>query len=221
MKTSALVSNCRRFGFIMEPMEKHASPNRASTETKLGTVFRPQDLEALGIPRSRLRLWLREGMAELVERGLYRISGAGLTEHETIVRVAARIPNAIVCLLTALHMHGLGTQAPREVWIALDRKARKPRLSGLPVHLVRFSGPMLTYGVETREIQGVPVHYTSAARTVVDCFRYRNKIGLDVALEALRDALASRRASVTEILRIAEVGRVRGVIQPYIEAVVS
>ena len=205
----------------MEPMEKHASPNRASTETKLGTVVRPQDLEALGIPRSRLRLWLREGMAELVERGLYRISGAGLTEHETIVRVAARIPNAIVCLLTALHMHGLGTQAPREVWIALDRKARKPRLSGLPVHLVRFSGPMLTYGVETREIQGVPVHYTSAARTVVDCFRYRNKIGLDVALEALRDALASRRASVTEILRIAEVGRVRGVIQPYIEAVVS
>ena len=132
-----------------------------------------------------------------------------------------RIPGAIVCLLTALHVHGIGTQAPRDVWIALDRKARKPRLAGLPVHVVRFSGPMLTYGVETREIQGVPVHITSPARTVVDCFRYRNKIGLDVALEALRDALASRRASVTEILRIAEVGRVRGVIQPYVEAGVS
>jgi len=205
----------------MEPMGKHASPNRASAESQLATVFRPQDLEALGIPRSRLRLWLRQGTAELVGRGLYRITGAQLTEHETIVRVAARAPNAIICLLTALQMHGLGTQAPREIWIALDRKARKPQLAGLPVHVVRFSGPMLTCGVETREIQGVTVQITSPARTVVDCFRYRNKIGLDVALEALRDALASRRASVTEILRIAEVGRVRGVIQPYVEAVVS
>jgi hypothetical protein len=104
------------------------------------------------------------------------------------------------------------------VWIALDRKARKPRLEGLPVHVVRFSGPMLTYSVQTLEIQGVAVQITSPARTVVDCFRYRNKTGLDVALEALREALATGQASVAEILRIAEVGRVRGVIQPYVEA---
>jgi predicted transcriptional regulator of viral defense system len=135
--------------------------------------------------------------------------------------VAARVPQAVVCLLTALHVHGIGTQAPREVWIALDRKARKPRLEGLPVRIVRFSGPMLTYGVETREIQGVPVRITSPARTVVDCFRYRNKVGLDVALEALRDALATGRASVADILRSAEVGRVLSVIQPYVESAAS
>ncbi|HZF13152.1 MAG TPA: transcriptional regulator, partial [Thermoanaerobaculia bacterium] len=118
-------------------------------------------------------------------------------------------------------VHGLGTQAPREVWIGLDRKARKPRLTGLPVRVVRFSGPMLQYAVQTLEIQGVTVRITSPARTVVDCFRYRNKIGLDVALEALRDALATRRATVPEILRSAEVGRVRRVMQPYVEAATS
>jgi predicted transcriptional regulator of viral defense system len=219
-KTSALFSNCRRFG-LPWAMEKRAFQDGTDAEAQLGTVFRPRDLEAAGIPRSRLRSWLHQGTVELVGRGLYRITSAQPTEHETVVRVATRAPNAIICLLTALRMHDLGTQAPREVWIALDRKARKPELAGLPVHVVRFSGPMLTYGVETREIQGVSVRITSPARTVVDCFRYRNKVGLDVALEALRDALGSRRASAAEILRIAEVGRVRGVILPYVEAIVS
>jgi len=135
--------------------------------------------------------------------------------------VAARVPQAVVCLLTALRVHEIGTQAPREVWIALDRKARKPRLEGLPIRVVRFSRLMLSYAVQTREIQGVTVRITSPARTVVDCFRYRNKVGLDVALEALRDALASRRATAAEILRIAEAGRVRNVIRPYVEAAVS
>jgi predicted transcriptional regulator of viral defense system len=189
--------------------------------TQLSAVFRPRDVEALGIPRSQLRAWLRDGKAEQVGRGLYRRVEVEPSEHETIAMVAARVPNAVICLLTALRVHGLGTQAPREVWIALDRKARKPRLADLPIHVVRFSGPMLTYAVESREIQGVPVRITSPARTVVDCFRYRNKVGLDVALEALRDALAYRRATVVEILRIAEVGRVRRVILPYVEAAVS
>ncbi len=189
--------------------------------SQLPDLFRPRDVEALGIPRNEIRGWLRSGAAERVGRGLYRPAGAEPSEHETIARVAARVPLAVVCLLTALRVHGLGTQSPREVWIALDRKARKPQLGDLPVHLVRFSGPMLTYAVESREVQGVPMHITSPARTVVDCFRYRNKIGLDVALEALRDALARRRANVAEILRIAEVGRVRRVIEPYVEAASS
>jgi predicted transcriptional regulator of viral defense system len=188
---------------------------------QLSAVFRSRDVEALGIPRSQLRAWLRDGKAEQVGRGLYRRLEAEPSEHETIAMVAARVPNAVICLLTALRVHGLGTQSPREVWIALDRKARKPRLVDLPIHVVRFSGLMLTYAVESREIQGVPVRITSPARTVVDCFRYRNKIGLDVALEALRDALAYRRATVVEILRIAEVGRVCRVILPYVEAAVS
>lgn len=189
--------------------------------SQLGAVFRPQDAEALGVSRSRLRAWVRHGTAERVGRGLYRLVEAEPSMYETIVMVAARVPKAVVCLLTALHVHGIGTQAPREVWIALDRKARKPRLEGLAVRIVRFSASMLSYAVEMREIQGVPVHITTPARTVVDCFRYRNKIGLDVALEALRDALATGRATVPDILRIAEAARVLSVIQPYVEAAVS
>jgi predicted transcriptional regulator of viral defense system len=196
------------------------SPDPAAP-SELHSVFRPRDVEALGIPRSGLRAWLRSGTAERVGRGLYRLVDTEPSEHDTIALVAARVPQAVVCLLTALRVHGLGTQAPREVWIALDRKARKPRLGDLPVRVVRFSAPMLTYAVETREVQGVPVRITSPARTVVDCFRYRNKVGLDVALEALRDALATRRAGIPEILRIAEVGRVRRVIEPYVEAAAS
>jgi predicted transcriptional regulator of viral defense system len=196
-------------------------PSELIDRSQLSAVFRARDLEPLGIPRSGLRAWLREGSAERVERGLYRFVDSPASEHETLALVAARVPQAVVCLLTALRVHGIGTQAPREVWIALDRKARKPRLAGLPVHVVRFSGPMLRYAVQTLEIQGVPVQITSPARTVVDCFRYRNKIGLDVALEALHDALSLRLATVAEILRIAEVGRVRRVMQPYLEAATS
>ncbi|HVT17170.1 MAG TPA: type IV toxin-antitoxin system AbiEi family antitoxin domain-containing protein [Thermoanaerobaculia bacterium] len=193
----------------------------AAARSRLHAVFRSRDLEALGIPRGRLRAWIRRGTAERVGRGLYRRAAAEPSEHETIAMVAARVPRAVVCLLTALSVHDIGTQAPSEVWIAIDRKARKPRLQGLPVRVVRFSRPLLRYAVETREIQGVPVRITSPARTVVDCFRYRNKIGVDVAIEALRDALGTRRAGVADILRIAEVGRVRRVIQPYVDAAVS
>jgi predicted transcriptional regulator of viral defense system len=196
-------------------------PVKLSQPPELPSVFRPRDVEALGIPRNELRAWLRQGTAERVGRGLYRPTGVEPSEHETIARVVARVPQAVVCLLTALRVHGIGTQAPREVWIAIDRKARKPQLGDLPVRVVRFAAPMLTYAVDTRDVQGVPVRITSPARTVVDCFRYRNKIGLDIALEALRDVLATRRAGVAEILRIAEVGRVRRVIEPYLEAAAS
>jgi len=160
---------------------------------------------------------LRTGEVERVGRGLYRLRSAPVTELETIALVSKRVPHAIVCLLTALHIHGIGTQAPREVWIALHRKARKPKAAGLPIRVVRFSGPMLTYAVEARDVQGVEVRVTSPARTVVDCFRYRNKLGLDIAIEALRDALRSRRASLDQIVRAAEVCRVRSVILPYLE----
>lgn len=195
------------------------SGHRAPAEpSELTAVFRARDLETLGIPRSSLRSWLRQGTAEQLGRGLYRLAEAEPSEYETIAMVSARVPQAVVCLLTALRVHGIGTQAPREVWIAIDRKARKPQLVGLNIHVVRFSPLMLTYAVQTLEVQGISVQITSPARTVVDCFRYRNKVGLDVALEALRDALRSRLVTIPEILRIAEVGRVRQVIQPYVEA---
>ncbi len=198
----------------------HPSPP-ASLPPEVPDLFRARDLPDLGIPRHRLPALLASGEVERISRGLYRVQAAAATEHETLAAVAKRVPHAIVCLLTALHVHGIGTQAPREVWLAVDRKARKPTLDGLPVRIVRFSKQMLHYGVVTREIQGVEVRITSPPRTVVDCFRYRNKIGLDVALEALRDALRSRHATVDEIVRAAEVCRISTVIQPYLEAVVA
>jgi predicted transcriptional regulator of viral defense system len=188
---------------------------------RLPGIFRPKDLAEFGVSVDQLRTWLRRGEAERIGRGLYRHRDAEPTEQDTIVRVCTRVPRAIVCLLTALHLHGIGTQLPREVWIALDRKARKPKLDDLPARIVRFSGPMLTYAVETRNIQGIQVRITSPARTIVDCFRYRKRIGLDVALEALRDGLRSKQVPVEKIRRAAEVCRIQTVIRPYLESMAS
>lgn len=164
---------------------------------------------------------LERGDVIRVGRGLYRRRDAPLTELETVAAVSKSVPSAVICLLTALHIHGIGTQAPRDVWIAIDRKARKPRLPELPVRIVRFSGPLLRYAIETREALGVRIRVTSPARTVADCFRYRRKIGIDVALEALRDALHSRKATIDEIWRAADVCRVRTVIAPYLEMIAA
>ncbi len=188
--------------------------------TKRPDIFRHQDLDRDGLTRGRLRRMLKKGEAERIGRGLYRRIGE-ITELDTVATVCARVPGAIVCLLSALLIHDIGTQLPHEVWIALDRRARKPRVDDLPIRIVRFSGPMLRYGIETRHVQGVAVSITSPARTVVDCFRYRNKFGLDIALEALKDALLRRRATVDEITRAAHVCRVSTVIRPYLEAVVA
>ncbi|MGE3979236.1 MAG: type IV toxin-antitoxin system AbiEi family antitoxin [Nitrospira sp.] len=201
---------------------KQALPERdRPIPSKLPAVFRPKDLAECGVSVDQLQTWLRRGDAERIGRGLYRQRDAELTEQDTVVKVCARAPRAIVCLLTALHLHGIGTQLPRQVWIALDRKARKPKLEGLPTRIVRFSGPMLTYAIETRTIQGVQVRVTTPARTIIDCFRYRKRIGLDVALEALRDGLRSKQVTVDKLRRAAEVCRIQTVIRPYLESMAS
>jgi len=190
-------------------------------ESETPGIFRLRDVDRVGLTRGRLRGMIHRGEAEKVGRGLYRRPSSAVTELDTVATVCARVPNAVVCLLTALAIHEIGTQLPADVWIALDRKARKPHIEDLPIRIVRFSGPMLRYGVEERRVQGVPVRITSPARTVVDCFRYRNKIGIDVALEALKDSLETRKTSVQSIVRAAEVGRVYAVMKPYLQAVVA
>jgi len=184
----------------------------------LGAFFRPRDIEPLGISFKQLQRLVSQGTVEKLGEGLYRLSEIEPTELETIAMVASAAPNAIVCLLTALRVHEIGTQSPHEVWIALDRKSRKPTRVPTKLRIVRFSGAMLTYGVIKRTMLGVPVLITSPARTVVDCFRYRNKVGLDVAMEALRDTVRRRKATVDEISRAAEVCRIRTVMKPYLEA---
>ena len=163
---------------------------------------------------------IRRGEAEKVGHGLYR-RGSEITELDTIATVCARVPGAVVCLLTALAIHDIGSQLPADVWIALDRKARKPRIDDVRLRIVRFSGPLLRYGIEERRAQGVPFRITSPARTVIDCFRYRNKIGIDVALEALKDSLQTRQVSVDALVRAANVCRVRGVLKPYLQALLA
>ena len=195
------------------------SPETAELwEAGIGAFFRPRDLAPLGISHRRLQGLVAREIAENFGNGLYRLTEVPATELETIAMVAAAIPNAVVCLFTALHFHDIGTQSPHETWIALDRKARKPAHHPTRLRIVRFSGPMLTYGVLHRTALGVPFRITSPARTVVDCFRYRNKYGLDVALEALDDVLRSRTATVDEIMRAAEFCRARTVMRTYLRA---
>jgi predicted transcriptional regulator of viral defense system len=141
-----------------------------------------------------------------------------VTEFHSLEEACKRVPHGIVCLLSALRFHGLTTQAPFEVWLAIDRKARLPRLGALPLRIVRFSGRALKEGVEEHRIEGVPVKTYNPAKTVADCFKYRNKIGLDVALEALRDCRRQRKCTNDELWRYAKVCRVANVMRPYMEA---
>jgi predicted transcriptional regulator of viral defense system len=187
----------------------------------IGAFFRPRDLQTLEVPFAQLQRLVAEGAVEKVGPGLYRLTAAEPSEFETLALVASAAPNAIICLLSALSFHGIGTQVPHAVWLAADRKARRPARIPAKLRIVRFSGAMLTYGVERHAILGVSARVTSPARTVVDCFRYRSKLGLDVALEALRDGLRSETATVDQITRAAEVCRARTVMRPYLEALVT
>jgi len=182
-------------------------------------MLRPRDLDAHGIPRQYLRILEGRGIIRKAGRGLYVHDQAALTEGHTIAQAAKLVPEGIVCLLTALRLHGLTTQSPFEVWIAIDAKAWKPRIEYPPLHVVRFSGDALTHGVERRKIEGVPVRVFDAAKTVADCFKYRNKVGLDVALEALRDCLRRKKATIDQLWDAAKVCRVANVMRPYMESV--
>lgn len=182
-------------------------------------VFRPRDVEAAGLSRTALSRLVAAGTLERVGRGLYAPANAKVTQHHTLVEAAKRVPLGVVCLLSALRFHGLTTQNPHEVWIAIDVKARKPVAAWPPLRIVRFSGEALTYGVERQVLEGVEVCMTSREKTVADCFKYRNKIGLDVALDALREYLRAKRRSVDALVRAAEVCRVAKVMRPYLEGI--
>ncbi len=181
-------------------------------------VIRARDAAEHGLSRKRLSELTRAGKLERVARGLYTAADAEVTEHHTLVEAAASVPHGVICLLSALRFHELGTQQPHEVWVAIGRKAWKPRLDWPPVHVVRFSGEALDFGVEEHLLENVSVRITSREKTVADCFKYRNKIGLDVALEALREYLRSRKRSVDDLVRAARVCRVARIMQPYLES---
>lgn len=181
-------------------------------------LIRSRDLQSLGIPRISLTRAVRRGQLERLGRGLYGLPGREVSAHGSLAEVARRVPRGVVCLLSALRFHGLTTQAPFEVWLAIENKAMAPKLNYPPLRIVRFSGAALTDGIEEHVVDGVTVRITCVAKTVADCFKYRNKIGLDVALEALREAWREKRMTSDELWRYAQVCRVANVMRPYLDS---
>jgi predicted transcriptional regulator of viral defense system len=169
------------------------------------------------MPGPYLHRLARQGVLDRVGRGLYRVAGTDVSEKRTLAEASKRVPHGVVCLLSALQFHKMTTQSPFEVWMAIDVKARRPVVAYPPLRIVRFSGAALEQGVLSQDVDGVPVRIYDPAKTVADCFKYRNKIGVDVALEALREYRRQRR-SMDELWRYAEVCRVTKVMQPYLEA---
>lgn len=182
------------------------------------SILRPQDLHARGMAPASLSRLCRQGKLLRLGRGQYSLPGAGYTEHHSLAEACSRVPNGVICLLSALQFHQLGTQSPFQVWMAVDRKARRPQVDGLPLRVVRFSGLARTEGVEDHTIEGVTVRVYNPAKTVVDCFKYRNKIGLDVALEALRECRRHHKCTNDDLWHYASICRVANVMRPFLEA---
>jgi len=182
-----------------------------------GTV-RARDLDAARIPRAYLRRLLDRGLLEQVDRGIYRLANAPITELNSVANVAKRVPHAIVCLLSALQIHELTTEAPHAVWIMIDRHARAPKLAYPKLEIVWASGRARTHGTQRRTIDGVRMQLTTPAKTVADCFRYRRHVGLDVALAALRDYLQKHRGGIDALVAAAQADRTYTLMRPYLEA---
>ena len=192
-------------------------PNVRALFRRHATV-RSRDLETAGISRSQLARLLARGALARISRGLYALPGREPETHEGLIVVARRLPKAVFCLLTALRYHDLTTQAPFEVWLAIGHKDRAPTMEWPPLRVLRFSGVAMTAGIETHREGSTPIRVTGVARTVADCFKFRNKIGLDVALESLRDAWEKRRATMDELWHFAQLRGVAGVMRPYLES---
>ena len=182
-------------------------------------VLRAADVREQGwSPQLLIRLH-QAGKLHRLGRGLYGLPDAEITEHQTLIEVCQRVPKAVLCLLSALQFHEIGTQLPHEVWIALPEGTQAPALSYPKLRIMRLRGAAYSDGIQTVTEQGVPIRVYSAAKTLTDCFKFRNKIGLDVALEALKDAWRNRKVTMDELSHFAKINRVERVMQPYLEAV--
>lgn len=182
-------------------------------------LLRASDLEAIDAPRVVLTRLTAAGVLERVGRGLYRLPDAQASEFESLATVATKVPQSVFCLMTALQFHELTTQLPRQIWIAMPRGSHVPRINYPPVKMVQMTDKVYSAGIEEHMRDGVTLRVYGAAKTVVDCFKHRNKIGLDVALEALKDARRSAKATADDLWRYAKVCRVANVMRPYLEAV--
>ena len=181
-------------------------------------MLRVRDLTARGIHPEVLRRLAQRGLLRRTARGLYRLADQEISGEHTLASAAKRIPQGVICLFTALRFHNIGTQNPPVVWVALPRQAALPQVKDLPLRFVRFSGAAYTAGVDTHVLDGVAVRITNPAKTVADCFKFRLKLGLDVAIEALREGRRERRFTMDELWQYAKICRVANVMRPYMEA---
>jgi len=200
--------------------ETQASAERILDLARRVGVVSAADVRQLGIHHEYLRRLCAEERIVRVARGLYSLPDAEVTADHSLALAAKAVPKGVVCLISALGFHNIGTQVPHEVWMAVDRRSAEPRVQPLMMRVMRFSGKALTEGVEAHTIEGIPVNIYCAAKTVADCFKYRNKVGLDVALEALREVLRDGTCTVDELWHYAKVCRVARVMRPYMEALV-
>lgn len=183
-------------------------------------LIRPRDVEAAGIHREYLLRLYRDGDLERIGRGLYTLPGGEISQFLSLAEVAKRVPKGVICLVSALEFHNLTTQISPSVWIAIENKKWEPKLDYPHLEIVRMSSRAFSFDIEKHEVDRIPVNIYSPAKTVADCFKFRNKVGLEVALEALRETWRSRKASMDELWEAANVCRVANVMRPYLEAVV-
>lgn len=181
-------------------------------------LVRAREVAAAGYPTALLYRLRDRGELEQVGPGLFRDPDADLTERHSYAEVAKLVPAGVICLLSALAFHEIGTQNPWQVWMALEKGKQRPRSPELPLKIVWFSGDAMEEGVEHHEVEGVDVRVFSAAKTVADLFKFRNKVGVDVAIEALREGLERRIFSRDQVLHFARICRVERVMKPYLQA---
>ncbi len=201
---------------------KKASPrfNKAKKIFKEhGGILRTSEAIKAGVHPDTLYVMRDFEVVEVVSRGVYRLADGTPLSNPDLVPIAKRVPEAVVCLISALSFHDITTQIPHEVHIALKRGAEEPRLEFPPIKTYRFSGESFTDGIENHEIDGVGVRIYTPEKTIADCFKFRNKIGLDVAIEAVRFYRERRKIKVGDLMRFAEICRVKKIITPYLEAI--
>jgi predicted transcriptional regulator of viral defense system len=201
-------------------MARETLTNRVIRYAQEHGFVRPRDLKQLRVPRMTLKRLVDEGRLIRRARGVYTLPDYDPTEHTDLAAVAKRAPGAIICLLSALRFHEITTQNPFEVWIMVERTAWRPRIEHPPVRVVRASGRALAEGTDKHTIEGTQVRITTPAKTVADCFKYRSKVGTDVAIEALRECWQQRKGTMDEIHRYATIDRVANVMRPYMESLV-
>jgi len=195
-----------------------STSNRLLAVVHEAGILRARDAVHAGIARTYIQKAVERGEIERVGRGVYTLTGQVSSEHQTLFEVTRRVPHAVICLLSAVRLHEMTTANPHEVWIMIDRKARKPIFTVPQVRVVRCARGLLNDGVEEMRIESLTMRVTKPARTVADCFRYRNKIGLEVAIEALRDCIRKKRCTMDDLWKYAKLTRVANIMRPYMEA---